>query len=85
MGVSVDDIPTFLGDGWGCVSALHSRYGDIAALRRIINDLKRIRVDLERLEIDASELDLARTGAHHHAGERIAGPDIQRREKSSRT
>lgn len=33
-----------------CVGALRSRYGDAAAVRRLVNDV-------ERLDIDATELD----------------------------
>ena len=59
-----------------CVTSMKSRYGDIPAMRRIVNDADRLLVDVDRLDIDASELDLER-GAHLHTGEKIQVPDTQ--------
>jgi hypothetical protein len=61
-----------------CVASLKSRYGDIPAMRRIVNDADRLLNDVERLDIDAGELDFDRAAAHHHhPGEKIPVPDTQ--------
>ena len=57
-----------------CVTSLKSRYGDVPAMRRVVNDAERILIDVEMLDIDAGELELAgATG--QPSGERIAIPD----------
>lgn len=57
---------------------MQARYGDIPAMRRIVNDAERLLNDVDRLDIDASELDLSHGAAHHHyAGEKIPVPDTQ--------
>jgi hypothetical protein len=60
-----------------CVASLKSRYGDVPAMRRVVNDADRLLNDLERLDIDAAELDLGRATPHQHAGEKIPVPDTQ--------
>jgi hypothetical protein len=60
-----------------CVASLKSRYGDVPAMRRIVNDADRLLNDVDRLEIDATELDVGRATSHPHAGEKIPVPDTQ--------
>lgn len=57
-----------------CVATLQHRYGDTAAMRRVVIDTDRIVGDLDLLEIDAGELELA---AHSptSSGEKIQVPD----------
>ncbi|MGH3531745.1 MAG: hypothetical protein ACRDSX_07435 [Mycobacterium sp.] len=57
------------------MTSLKSRYGDIPAMRRIVNDTERILNDVELLDIDAGELDLA--SPVPHSGEKIPIPDTQ--------
>ena len=47
-----------------CAASLASQYGDVAAMRRIVNDADRILNEVERLDIDAGELDMERGAAH---------------------
>ena len=55
-----------------CVASLASQYGDVPAMRRIVNDADRILNEVERLDIDAGELDMERGAAHQYdAGEKI--------------
>ena len=60
-----------------CVASLKSRYGDVPAMRRLVNDADRLLNDVERLEIDVAELDLGSATPHQHAGEKIPVPDTQ--------
>jgi hypothetical protein len=60
-----------------CVASLKSHYGDIPAMRRIVNDAERLLNDVDRLDIDAAELDMGRAASHRHAGEKIPVPDTQ--------
>jgi len=60
-----------------CVTAMKARYGDIPAMRRIVNDADRLLNDVERLDIDAAELDLGRGAPYQHTGEKIPVPDTQ--------
>lgn len=53
-----------------CVHSLQSRYGDLAAVRRIVNDV-------ERLDIDASELDLTPHEYRNPENEKIQIPDTE--------
>ena len=74
----LDQLHELIGSLRRCVASLASRYGDSAAMRRIVNDAERIQNDIDRLDIDAEELNLARGVTHHHyAGEKIAIPDTQ--------
>lgn len=74
----LDQLHELIGDLRRCVTSLASRYGDSAAMRRIVNDAERILNDIDRLDIDAGELNLARgVGMHQHAGEKIGIPDTQ--------
>ncbi len=57
------------------MTSLKSRYGDIPAMRRIVNDTERILNDVELLDIDAGELDLA--SPVPQSGEKIPIPDTQ--------
>lgn len=59
------------------LTSLKSRYGDIPAMQRVVNDVDRLQVDLDRLDIDAAELDLTRAPAQPHAQEKIPVPDTQ--------
>lgn len=59
-----------------CVTSLKGRYGDVPAMRRIVNDTDRILIDVELLEIDASELELLSHGMVS-SGEKIAIPDTE--------
>ena len=72
----LDQLHMLIGDLRRCVSSLASRYGDSAAMRRIVNDAERIQNDIDRLDIDAEELELTRgVTRHHHGAEKIAIPD----------
>ena len=72
----LDQLHLLIGDLRRCVSSLASRYGDSAAMRRIVNDAERIQNDIDRLDIDAEELELTRgVTRHHHGAEKIAIPD----------
>jgi hypothetical protein len=72
----LDQLHELIGSLRRCVTSLASRYGDSAAMRRIVNDAERILNDIDRLDIDAEELELAKgVTRHHHAGEKIAIPD----------
>ena len=74
----LDQLHLLIGDLRRCVSSLASRYGDSAAMRRIVNDAERIQNDVDRLDIDADELNLVRgVTHHHHAAEKIGIPDTQ--------
>ncbi|WP_136246171.1 hypothetical protein [Mycobacterium intracellulare] len=66
-----------VGDVRQCVASLRSSYGDIPALRRIVNDSDRLVNDVDRLDIDAGEVDLYRASADARAEEKIAIPDTQ--------
>lgn len=57
-----------------CLTSLRSRYGDVPAMRRIVNDADRILGDVELLDTDAEELDLAGVTVER-PGEKIAIPD----------
>jgi DeoR/GlpR family transcriptional regulator of sugar metabolism len=57
-----------------CVGSLKSRYGDSAAMRRIVIDADRILSDVELLDTDVSELDLARATVQQ-SSEKIVIPD----------
>jgi len=59
-----------------CVTTLKERYGDAAAMRRVVNDTERILLDVELLEIDASELEL-RPHTAVSSGEKITIPDTE--------
>jgi hypothetical protein len=59
------------------VLSLKSRYGDVPAMRRVVNDADRLLNDLERFDIDVSELDLTRGAVQPHPGEKIPVPDTQ--------
>ncbi len=59
-----------------CVSSLKARYGDSAAMRRIVIDADRILSDVELLDTDVSELDPARATVQQ-SGEKIVIPDTQ--------
>jgi hypothetical protein len=56
-----------------CVTSLQSQYGDVPAMRRMVDDAERILVD-----VDDGEIDVERGAAHRYgAGEKIAVPDTQ--------
>ena len=57
-----------------CVATLQHRYGDTAAMRRVVIDAERLVGDLEILELDAAELEHV---SHHTSGpaEKIVVPD----------
>ena len=65
----------FIGGVRRCVLSLKSRYGDVPAMRRLVNDADRLLNDLERIDIDAAELDLSRGAVQQ--GEMIHIPDTQ--------
>jgi hypothetical protein len=71
----LDQLHLLIGDLRRCVSSLASRYGDSAAMRRIVNDAERIQNDIDRLDIDAEELELTRGVTRPHQGEKITIPD----------
>jgi len=74
----LDQLHELIGGLRRCVSSLASRYGDSAAMRRIVNDAERIQNDIDRLDIDAEELNLVRGVSHHHRNlEKIGIPDTQ--------
>jgi hypothetical protein len=73
----LDELHHLIGGVRRCVASMKARYGDIPAMRRIVNDAERLLNDVERLDIDASELDFGRVGPHPHAGEKIPVPDTQ--------
>jgi nitrogen-specific signal transduction histidine kinase len=74
----LDQLHELIGGLRRCVTSLASRYGDSAAMRRIVNDAERIQNDIDRLDIDAEELNLARgVSHHHHTAEKIGIPDTQ--------
>ncbi|MDP9165401.1 MAG: hypothetical protein M3O32_04980 [Actinomycetota bacterium] len=74
----LDQLHELIGALRRCVSSLASRYGDTAAMRRIVNDAERIQNDIDRLDIDAEDLNLVRgVSRHHHIGEKIGIPDTQ--------
>ena len=58
-----------------CVASLRARYGDIAPMRRIVNDADRLLNDIDRLDIDADELDFGRAATKPYTGEKIPVPD----------
>jgi hypothetical protein len=60
-----------------CVNSMKSKYGDVPAMRRLVNDADRLLNDIERLDIDAAELDVDRGSPHHQTGEKIPVPDTQ--------
>ncbi len=60
-----------------CVELLRTRYGDIASMRRIVNDADRLLNDIDRLDIDADELDIGRAATQTYRGEKIPVPDTQ--------
>src|SRR5712672_2370154 len=60
-----------------CIAALQSQYGDIAPMRRIVNDADRVLNDIDRLDIDTDELDFGRAPPQLHAGEKIKMPDTK--------
>ena len=62
----LDQLHELIGGLRRCVTSLASRYGDSAAMRRIVNDAERIQNDIDRLDIDAEELNLARGVSQHH-------------------
>ncbi len=59
-----------------CVNALKARYGDSAAMRRIVIDADRILSDIQLLDTDLSEFDLARATVQQ-SGEKIVIPDTE--------
>lgn len=71
------ELQNLIGGVRRCVASLRSRYGDVPAMRRIVNDAERLLNDVERLDIDAGELDLGRAASHQQAGEKIPVPDTQ--------
>jgi hypothetical protein len=72
------ELHTLIGGVRRCVASLKECYGDIPAMRRIVNDADRLLNDIDRLDIDAEELDLERAAPHHHhTGEKIPVPDTQ--------
>jgi nitrogen-specific signal transduction histidine kinase len=74
----LDQLHELIGGLRRCVTSLASRYGDSAAMRRIVNDAERILNDIDRLDIDTEELEVARgVSHHHHVGEKIGIPDTQ--------
>jgi hypothetical protein len=73
----LDELHHLIGSVRRCVAALTSRYGDVPAMRRIVNDAERLLNDVERLDIDAGELDFGRAVTHPDAGEKIPVPDTQ--------
>jgi hypothetical protein len=74
----LDQLHELIGGLRRCVSSLASRYGDSAAMRRIVNDAERIQNDIDRLDIDAEELNLARGVSHQYqTAEKIGIPDTQ--------
>ena len=60
-----------------CVASLRTRYGDIAPMRRIVNDADRLLNDIDRLDIDAHELDFGRAAPQPYTGEKIPVPEMQ--------
>ena len=60
-----------------CVASLKSRYGDVPAMRRVMNDADRLLNDVDRLDIDVAELDFGRATPGAYAGEKIGVPDTQ--------
>jgi hypothetical protein len=73
----LDELHHLIGGVRRCVASLKAQYGDIPAMRRIVNDADRLLNDVERLDIDAGELDFGRAAGPHHAGEKIPVPDTQ--------
>jgi hypothetical protein len=73
----LDELHHLIGSVRRCVASLTSQYGDIPAMRRIVNDAERLLNDVERLDIDAGELDFGRAVSYPHAGEKIPVPDTQ--------
>jgi len=72
------ELHSLIGGVRRCVASLKSQYGDIPAMRRIVNDADRLLNDVDRLDIDAAELDFGRAAPHqHHTGEKIPVPDTQ--------
>lgn len=66
------DLRRVLGQLRSSVSALRSRYGDVAAMRRISNDVERLDIDLAELSAVAPA---PRSGSEPTAGETVVVPD----------
>ncbi|PXW98888.1 hypothetical protein [Mycolicibacterium moriokaense] len=73
----LDQLHHLIGDVRQCVASLRSSYGDIAAMRRIVNDSDRLVNDVDRLDIDAGELDQYRASVDQRAAEKFAVSDMQ--------
>jgi hypothetical protein len=56
----VDELHQLIQGMRRCVTSLVSRYGDIPATRRIVNDAERILNGIDRLDIDVEELEMER-------------------------
>jgi hypothetical protein len=70
-----DELHRLVADMRRCVASLRSRYGDVPAIHRIVNDADRLLNDVERLDIDAAEFDADRVMPHMHVGQKVAVPD----------
>jgi hypothetical protein len=74
----LDELHQLIGGLRRCVTSLASRYGDVPAMRRIVNDAERILNDIDLLDIDAEELGLARGLTQpKRSSEMIPIPDTQ--------
>jgi hypothetical protein len=72
------ELHSLIGGVRRCVASLKARYGDVPAMRRIVNDADRLLNDVDRLDIDAEELDFGAATPHlRQSGEKIAVPDTQ--------
>jgi hypothetical protein len=71
----LDQLHELIGGLRRCVSSLASRYGDSAAMRRIVNDAERMLNDIDRLDIDAAELEMRGAPAPSRPAEKVSIPD----------
>lgn len=66
------DVQRALAQLRNAVHTLRSRYGDVAAVRRLDNDLERLNIDVTEL---SAELPSPRRGSESYTGETVIVPD----------
>lgn len=73
----LNELHMLIGSVRRCVASLQSQCGDMAPMRRIVNDAERLLNDIDRLDIDTGEIDVGRAAPQPQADDTIAIPDIQ--------
>ena len=66
------DVQRALGQLRSCVGALRSRYGDVAAVRRLSNDVERLDIDITEL---STSMPTPRRGSESSTQETVVVPD----------